>query len=330
MTIRDLVLAVRRNLRTENLPINDAQIADFVVETIADLAEDYDLLTNHYEYNTRRELASYRLPSDVKRVLFVFYRPSASAVVPLVGGVSGDEITTNQDLVQRGWKPKGSFRWEFNGRIYKADYELLDNNRLRFVPYRPPDGVIEPLVMDLPNAKPMKSYIFEPILPTTEPINPYSGVGGQLTIYEEANWVQVHPTTVSEVGVLGGTHLGNRSGKYIFATDSYEGTQRVWFMADKDGTKNLRVYTLNRFVIPPNYAPDTLMVPEQLRYRRLIVVIAVKRILTAFMGEEAMSWINLLTSEETQLRRAIRPPIWDISGVGGLDVIRREGGVLNG
>ena len=348
MTIRELRDAVRRNLRTENLPITDAQIDDFIMEVIADLSEDYDLLTHMYSFDTRRDIFSYRLPPEVKRVLYVFYRPSATATFSLITDINGNEITVRENLLNRGWNPRGTFRWRYNGRTYFADYEIIDDRRLRFIPYSSSDGNVEPPQMNTPNRRRRPFYIRKRSVerwakqrgsnalpyPERDLYPPYTEIvfrpfsADTITISEEADWVQVHPTTPAELGVMGGEFLGIPNENYVFSTDRFEGVYRLWFMADKDGENNLMVYTINRFTIPNTYDPNAFTVPEQMRYRRLIVVIAVKRILTAFMGEEAMSWINLLTSEETLLRKAVNPPLWDVAGVGGLDIIRREGGVV--
>lgn len=80
LTVGDIISSVDRMLRTENLPLTEADKIEFVQEVVADLTATEDILWDDYTIATSTDTRSYTLPPEIKYVVGVWLMVSSDPI----------------------------------------------------------------------------------------------------------------------------------------------------------------------------------------------------------------------------------------------------------
>lgn len=113
MTAQNIVNEVKAVLRTEGLPLTDAEIARVVGRVAQTLSTLVPLLPIRHQISTTRA-GEYLLPNDITLIERVIYKPSASATVS-ARDTTNNQLTVAQSLRERGWASNGTLLNPNNG-----------------------------------------------------------------------------------------------------------------------------------------------------------------------------------------------------------------------
>jgi len=113
MTAQNIVNEVKAVLRTEGLPLTDAEIARVVGRVAQTLSTLVPLLPIRHQISTTRA-GEYLLPNDITLIERVIYKPSASATVS-ARDTTNNRLTVAQSLRERGWASNGTLLNPNNG-----------------------------------------------------------------------------------------------------------------------------------------------------------------------------------------------------------------------
>jgi len=113
MTAQNIVNEVKAVLRTEGLPLTDAEIARVVGRVAQTLSTLVPLLPIRHQISTTRA-GEYLLPNDITLIERVVYKPSASATVS-ARDTTNNRLTVAQSLRERGWASNGTLLNPNNG-----------------------------------------------------------------------------------------------------------------------------------------------------------------------------------------------------------------------
>jgi hypothetical protein len=105
MSVQGLINEVKAVLRTEGLPLTDAEIARMVGRVAQTLSTLVPLLPVRHQISTTRA-GEYLLPDNIILIERVVYKPSASATVS-ARNTNNNRLTVAQNLRERGWASSG-------------------------------------------------------------------------------------------------------------------------------------------------------------------------------------------------------------------------------
>jgi hypothetical protein len=127
MTAQSIIDEVKAVLRTEGLPLTNAEIARMVGRVAQTLSTLIPLLpVRHYISTTKA--GEYLLPNDFILIERVVYKPSASATV-VARNPAFQRLTTAENLRARGWAENGILVNKNNG--VRQRYHLLSDTLIR-------------------------------------------------------------------------------------------------------------------------------------------------------------------------------------------------------
>jgi len=292
--LRDLV---KLELRVHELPLNDTDLDRLIDVSVSELTGLFDLVGDIRSYSTTVQTTQINLGSDIKKVLGVWYRPSASVVfgtyeeqTETVDGRSVRVAYLNRNtsvgvgFVRGNWSKTGVVQWEREGQWYEYPYEVVNDDRIRLKVYAdPPRSVVDS---------------------TQRP------VGGQ-RLFEKADWVELRPLgwhssfqTSPFQPSSGSTHPPSNFDPVIEGEKAYglgwsDGQMVLHLRLPnewlKSGTDNLRVHVVLYYT-----GGDPILLPKS--FSRLITVMVCRRILQSFMGEEVANYLALYKREEDELK----------------------------
>jgi len=113
MTARNIIDEVRTVLRTEGLPLTDAEIARMVGRVAQTLSTLVPLLPVRHRISTTKA-GEYVLPNNLTLIERVVYKPSASATVS-ARNTTNNQLTVAENLRDRGWASNGMLLNKANG-----------------------------------------------------------------------------------------------------------------------------------------------------------------------------------------------------------------------
>jgi len=292
--LRDLV---NLELRVHELPLNDTDLDRLIDVSVSELTGLFDLISQVKVYDTSEETPAVILGEDVKKVLSVWYRPSAYAVFASYEesnqNINGNtvkvaEITCNTTAPNRGfldakWNQTGTVQWQREGRWYEFPYEIISHNKIRLKVYANPsaDHVVHP------NHRPQTNTL----------------------LYEKADWYELRPIGwASSFGVPFSTYPPSDQLNPIVDFDRGYGLRwdsngmvillRLPKEEYKRGQDNLRVNAVLYYT-----GGDPIPLPKS--FSRLITVMVCRRILQSFMGEEVANYLALYKREEDELKTVL-------------------------
>jgi len=126
MTAQGIINEVRAVLRTEGLPLSDAELARMIGRVAQTLSTVVPLLPNRIQISTT-QAEEYLLPHNIVLIERVVYRPSASATVS-ARNLSNNQLTVSQNLRSRGWASSGTLLNRNNG--VKQRYRIISDTVL--------------------------------------------------------------------------------------------------------------------------------------------------------------------------------------------------------
>jgi len=126
MTAQSIVNEVKTVLRTEGLPLTDAEIARMVGRVAQTLSTLVPLLPVRHQISTTMA-GEYLLPNDLILIERVVYKPSASATVS-ARDTTNNRLTVSQNLQERGWAENGRLVNKANG--VRQRYRIVSNTIL--------------------------------------------------------------------------------------------------------------------------------------------------------------------------------------------------------
>ena len=126
MTAQSIVNEVKAVLRTEGLPLTDAEIARMVGRVAQTLSTLVPLLSVRQQISTTKA-EEYLLPDNITLIERVVYKPSASATVS-ARDTTNNRLTVSQNLRERGWAENGRLINKANG--VRQRYRIVSNTIL--------------------------------------------------------------------------------------------------------------------------------------------------------------------------------------------------------
>jgi len=126
MTAQSIVNEVKAVLRTEGLPLTDAEIARMVGRVAQTLSTLVPLLPVRQQISTT-QAEEYLLPNNITLIERVVYKPSASATVS-ARDIANNRLTVSQNLRERGWAESGRLINKANG--VRQRYRIVSNTIL--------------------------------------------------------------------------------------------------------------------------------------------------------------------------------------------------------
>jgi hypothetical protein len=113
MTAQNIIDEVKAVLRTEGLPLTDAEIARMVGRVAQTLSTLVPLLPVRHRISTTKQ-EEYLLPNNLILIERVVYKPSASATVS-AQDIPNNQLTVSENLRERGWAENGLLINKANG-----------------------------------------------------------------------------------------------------------------------------------------------------------------------------------------------------------------------
>jgi len=126
MSVQGLINEVKTILRTEGLPLSDAELAQMIGRVAQTLSTLVPLLPIRYSISTT-QAEEYLLPENLVLIERVLYKPSASATVS-ARNTNTNHLTVSQNLRQRGWASSGTLLNRSNG--VKQRYRIITDTVL--------------------------------------------------------------------------------------------------------------------------------------------------------------------------------------------------------
>jgi len=126
MSAQSIVNEVKAVLRTEGLPLTDAEIARMVGRVAQTLSTLVPLLSVRQQVSTTKA-EEYLLPDNITLIERVVYKPSASATVS-ARDTTNNRLTVLQNLRERGWAESGRLINKANG--VRQRYRIVSNTIL--------------------------------------------------------------------------------------------------------------------------------------------------------------------------------------------------------
>jgi len=126
MSAQSIVNEVKAVLRTEGLPLTDAEIARMVGRVAQTLSTLVPLLSVRQQVSTTKA-EEYLLPDNITLIERVVYKPSASATVS-ARDTTNNRLTVSQNLRERGWAESGRLINKANG--VRQRYRIVSNTIL--------------------------------------------------------------------------------------------------------------------------------------------------------------------------------------------------------
>ena len=123
MMVQDIIDEIKAVLRTEGLPLTDAEIARMVGRVAQTLSTLVPLLPVRHSISTTMA-GEYLIPNDLILIERVVYKPSASATI--VGkDTNRNELTLRENVRERGWAESGIALGKSNG--VRQRYRIVAN-----------------------------------------------------------------------------------------------------------------------------------------------------------------------------------------------------------
>jgi len=184
MTAQNIIDEVKAVLRTEGLPLTDAEIARMVGRVAQTLSTLVPLLPVRHRISTTKA-GEYLLPNDLILIERVVYKPSASATI--VGkNTTNNVLTLLENVRERGWAESGIVFGKANG--VRQRYRITSNYNI---------------AVELANAFRVNSVIEEdteaielPLQAITAPNEKVQGVAGDTAPYAVGlfgQWLRLSP-----------------------------------------------------------------------------------------------------------------------------------------
>jgi hypothetical protein len=123
MSVQGLINEVKTVLRTEGLPLTDAELARMMGRVAQTLSTLIPLLPVRHQISTTKA-GEYLLPNDIVLIERVVYKPSASATI--VGkDTIRNELILRENVRERGWAENGIALGKTNG--VRQRYRIVSN-----------------------------------------------------------------------------------------------------------------------------------------------------------------------------------------------------------
>jgi hypothetical protein len=123
MTVQSIVNEVKTVLRTEGLPLTDAEIAQMIGRVAQTVSTLVPLLPVRHQISTTKA-GEYLLPNNLVLIERVVYKPSASATI--VGkDTIRNELILQENVRERGWAESGIALGKSNG--VRQRYRIVSN-----------------------------------------------------------------------------------------------------------------------------------------------------------------------------------------------------------
>jgi len=184
MTAQSIINEVRAVLRTEGLPLTDAEIARMIGRVAQTLSTLVPLLPVRHQISTTMA-GEYTLPNDLILIERVVYKPSASATIVGKNTIT-NELTLLENVREQGWAESGVAFGKANG--VRQRYRIVSNYTI---------------AVELAAAYRMNSVIEEeteaielPLQAITAPNDTVRGVAGDTATYAVGlfgQWLRLSP-----------------------------------------------------------------------------------------------------------------------------------------
>ncbi len=113
MSVASLINEIKAVLRTEGLPLTDAELARMLGRVAQTLSTLVPLLPVRHQISTTKA-GEYLLPNNLILIERVVYKPSASATISATN-TTNHQLTVRENLRQRGWARSGMLLNKNNG-----------------------------------------------------------------------------------------------------------------------------------------------------------------------------------------------------------------------
>lgn len=344
LKIRDVVQEVIRLLRQENIPYTVQDLVYIVSAAALDLTNLKPVLVKRFWLNSKYNKQRYYLPPEIRQVLSVWYKPSNASFLTGHSSTPQKFFTVLGDPNWNGWDEKGELVWyvksggKASPKPYKVKFQTSPFNTTigvgtgNSVAWRsktpvdalpiPRQSTCAPYVSDDDfelglggwNGDITHDSTFLYVDPEFDMINvpPYefdllNDVVEGTIVEEDKGWIELEPIGATEAffpsnALTDSPILDQRNHRAygVFGT-----TLVIQYPIRKNGFRNIMVEAVCTFPEDINCCTLDTDTGLSTRYLRLLVVMSLRRVLEATIGQGAMDWIVQLLKEEQLLLQTI-------------------------